>query len=302
MQRYACDRCGKSFSESQPLDGLRVDFDKACQVVNLLCESMGVRAIERLTGLSRQTVLNILETAGQKAESFLDANVHDVKAGSVQADEVHGFVFSKQINTEPDDVERGEQFTYLSLDHSSKLIINWLVGKRNRENALEFLNELKRRVSGPFQLTTDAWRIYAGYTGTVRTVFGREVDYGIETKYFAKPQLWYMPRKLIGLRRHRVSGNPDPKLTTICHAERTNLTLRTFTRRLTRCTLGFSKKLKNLKYSIALFVWHYNFCRIHSAHGKTPAQAAGLTDKVWTIQELLGLDNLNSNDVYYPKK
>jgi IS1 family transposase len=200
VQRFFCDRCGKSYSEIQPLDGL---------------------------------------------------------------------------------------FTYLALANDSKLIINWLVGKRTRENAMEFMTELKRRVTGDFQLATDGWKIYSGRTGTVATVFGHSINYGTETKFFAKPQLWYMPRKLIGLRRHRVSGNPDIKMNTICHAERTNLSLRTFTRRLTRCTLGYSKKLENLRHSIALFVWHYNFCRVHSAHGKTPAQAAGLTDRVWTIKELL---------------
>jgi hypothetical protein len=101
-----------------------------------------------------------------------------------------------------------------------------------------------------------------------------------------------MPRKLIGLRRHRVSGTPDMKKNTICHTERVNLTLRTWTRRLTRCTLGFSKKLQNLKYSVALFVWNYNFARVHSSLHKTPAQTAGLTDKVWTIAELLESDYL----------
>ncbi|HLX95146.1 MAG TPA: hypothetical protein VKU37_05325 [Verrucomicrobiae bacterium] len=287
VQRYACDRCGKSFSESQPLDGLRVDFDKACQVVHMLCESVGIRPIERLTGLSRPTVLTVLETAGQKAADFLNERVHDVRTNWIQADEVHGFVFSKQINTDADDVDRGEQFTYLALANDSKLIINWLVGKRTRENALEFMTQLKRRVTGDFQLATDGWKIYSGRTGAVATVFGQSIDYGTETKYFGTPRLPYLPRKLIGMRRHRVSGNPDLKKSTICHAERSNLTLRTFTRRLTRCTLGYSKKLENLRHSIALFVWHYNFCRVHSSLGKTPAQAAGLTDRVWTIKDLL---------------
>jgi len=114
----------------------------------------------------------------------------------------------------------------------------------------------------------------------------RKVDYATETKYFASPER-FLPRRLIGLRRRRKIGNPDMKLVTTCHAERTNLSVRTFTRRFTRCTLSYSKKLEKLKHAVALFVWHFDFCRVHSAHGKTPAQAAGLTEKVFTIAELL---------------
>ena len=185
MQRYACDRCGKSFSESQPLDGLRVDFDKACQVVHLLCESMGIRAIQRLTGLHQETILGILETAGQKAAAFLDAKIRNVNADMIQADEVHTYVFSKQQNTDKNDLERGEQFTFLSCDRLSKLIINWRVGKRTRENAIDFLTDLKGRMAGRFQLTTDNWHVYSGYTGAVRSVLGEDVDYATETKVFA---------------------------------------------------------------------------------------------------------------------
>jgi len=286
VQRYACDRCGKSFSEEQPLQGMRVDFDKACQVVHLLCESMGIRAIERLTGLSRPTVLSILEVAGEKANAFLEDRLRCVQAPLVEADEIHSFVQCKQQMVEDGDTERGEQYTFLSMAKDSKLIINWLVGKRTRENAVEFLMGLKRRMVGNFQLTTDNWHIYSGEFGSVWEVFGHWIDYAVETKYFASPTP-VLPRRLIGIRRRPRIGNPDMDLATTCHAERTNLTLRTFTRRLTRCTLGYSKKLDNLKHAVALFMWYYDFCRIHSAHGKTPAVAAGVAKKVWTIRELL---------------
>src|ERR1035441_3905342 len=123
VQRYRCQRCGTTFSETQPLDGLRVDFKQACNVVHLLCEGMGIRAIERFTGLHRDTVLSILETAGEKCARLLDEKIRNVKAAFVQVDEVHGFVFSKHQNTELGDWEHGEQFTYLSMDKESKLII-----------------------------------------------------------------------------------------------------------------------------------------------------------------------------------
>jgi IS1 family transposase len=288
VQRYACDRCGKSFSESQPLDGLRIETKQVDQVVHLLCESMGIRAIQRLTGLNRRTVLNILETAGQKATALLDAKIRNVDASVIQADEVHSIVGCKQQNALPDETERGEQFTFLSIDRRSKLIVNWLVGKRTRENAEQFLIDLKNRVANRFQLTTDNWSIYSGVTGSVQAVFGRNVDYATETKYFARPGQ-FLPRKLIGLRRRPRIGNPDMRLATTCHAERTNLSMRLFNRWFTRCTLGYSKKLDNLKLAVALFIAHFNFCRVHSAHGQTPAMAAGLTDHIWSVEEILML-------------
>ena len=291
VQRYRCVRCNKTFSESQPLDGLRVDFKQACRVVHLLCEGMGIRAIARFTGLDTKTIMSILETAGQKAAAFLDAKIRNVNADVIQADEIHSFVYSKQQNTPEDETERGDQFTFLSVDRRSKLIINYRVGKRTNENAVEFLEDLKRRMAARFQLTTDNWKIYSGLTGSVASVFGNDVDYATETKYFARPAA-FLPRRLTGLRRHRRIGNPDMKLATTCHAERTNLSVRLFTRRFTRCTLGYSKKLDNLKHAVALFAWHFNFVRIHGAHGFTPAFAAGVAPKEpMTIEDLMGATN-----------
>src|ERR1035437_523405 len=287
VQRYACDRCGKSFSESQPLDGLRVDFKQSVQVVHLLCESMGIRAIERITGLNRRTVLNILETAGQKAAAFLDAKVRNVNAEFVQADEIHSIVYSKQQNTPAHDVERGEQYTFIDVDRKSKLIISSLVGKRTRMNTNDFLLDLKNRMANRFQLTTDGWATTSKPSGAVAQIFGQEVDFATETKFFVKPA-YYLPQKLVSSRRYSRIGSPDMEMATTAHAERTNLSVRTFNRRFTRCTLGYSKKLDNLKYAVALFVWHFNFCRKHSAHGQTPAQAANLTNHQMTIEELLG--------------
>jgi hypothetical protein len=189
------------------LDGLRVDFKQACQVVHLLCESMGIRAIQRITGLHQETILNILETAGQKAAAFLDAKIRNVSAEVIQADEIYSFVYSKRQNTPEEDFERGEQFTFLSVDRRSKLIVNWLVGKRTRENAEQFFEDLKSRMA----IHAPVHPLHAGY----------------------------------------------------------------------------SKKLENHRHAVVLFVWHFNFVRKHSAHGKTPAESAGLTEKAFTIAELL---------------
>jgi IS1 family transposase len=170
---------------------------------------MGIRAIERFTGLNRRTVLGILKTAGQKAAEFQAAKVYSVDAAVIQADEVHSMVYSKQRNTPQDEIERGDQFTFLSVDRNSKLIINSLVGKRTRENAEQFLIELKNRMAPrPFQLTTDNWHIYSGYTGSVRAVFGQQVNHVTETKIFAKPET-FLPRRLTAVKRKRQIGEPD---------------------------------------------------------------------------------------------
>jgi IS1 family transposase len=295
VQRYQCRVCKVTRSDSpeNPLVNLRVPFEKAVQVVSLLCESNGIRACERLTGLNRRTVLNILDVAGQKALAVLDDKIRNVNAEFVQVDEIHTFVQCKAYRTTPYDLERGDFFTYLSVDRASKLIINWHTSKRNNENTLAFLNDLKARVRGHFQLTTDAFAGYVtrGSAGGVRNVFGNTIDHATEVKIFGRETTnpWFSrnPLTVIGIKRQARLGNPDMSMATTCHAERTNLSVRTFTRRFTRCTLGYSKTLENLRHAVALFVAHFNFCRVHSAHGRTPAQAAGLTDHAWKVDELL---------------
>jgi transposase-like protein/IS1 family transposase len=292
FQRYRCKTCKRTFSDipSRPLDTLRVEPAKAYQVIHMLVEGVGIRAIERLTGLNRRTVLAILATAGDKCARLMDSKVRNVKAEHVQVDELYAFVNCKQMNTTEDDELRGDFYTFLSVAQDSKLVINWRTSKRTAHDACRFLHDLKRRVPERFQLTTDAWSNYCGMAGAVRGVFGQRIDYGTETKYFGTLPLpfgKFTTRKVIGIRRHKLIGDPDRKHMTTSHVERTNLSVRLFTRRFTRLTLGYSKKVENLRHSVALFVAHFNFCRVHSAHGKTPAQAAGLTDRTWTVADLM---------------
>ena len=289
IQRYQCKICKVTRSDSppNPLGEMRVPIEKAVQVVSLLCESTGIRACERLTGLNRRTVLSILRMAGLKAARFTNGKVRNIKAEIVQADEIHCIVGCRQQNAFPHETRKGAQFMFLSVDRHSKLIINTLVGKRTTDNAERFMGCLKRRVAGRFQLVTDNWKSYSGRDGgAVRTTFGEDVDYATETKVIGRYED-YLPRTVIAIRRKRRIGEPDMDEATTCHVERTNLSVRTFTRRFTRCTLGYSKKLENLRFAVWLFVWHFNFCRKHSAHGKTPAMAAGLTDKPMMITDLL---------------
>ncbi len=243
--------------------------------------------------MNRRTILGILETAGRKCADLLDEKIRNVNGQWIQVDEVFAFVFSKPQNTPHEDVEHGEFFTYLGVDMSSKLIINWRTSKRDGENTLAFMEDLKGRMAGRFQLTTDAYTSYWQGGGAVGRVFGNSIDYATERKIYgaANVGIWrkFNPETIIGIKRNSRIGKPDMKLATISHAERTNLSLRLFNRRFTRRTLGYSKKLENLRHAVAIFVAHFNFCRVHSAHGRTPAQAAGLTDHAWTIEEMLNI-------------
>jgi IS1 family transposase len=263
----------------------------ACLNLWDICFGMGIRAIERLTGLNRHTVLNILESAGDKCARFLNEHVRNVQAGHIQADELNAIVGCKPVHNWLDDDARGSFYTFLSVDRGSKLIINWRVGKRTRQDAEAFLRDLKSRVSGRFQLSTDGWHTYCGHSGAVRHVFGESIDYAVEIKRYAahNPDTFsrFESPRLISIQKKVRIGAPDLNLTTTSHCERTNLTVRLFNRRFARLTLGYSKKLANLRHSVAIFVTHFNFCRRHSAHGTTPAQAANLTDHEWTIAEIL---------------
>jgi IS1 family transposase len=262
FQRFKCRQCGKTMSDipARPLPDLRTAPGKVTQVVSLLAEGLGIRSAERLAGLNRRTVLAILKEAGEHCSRLLQNKVRD-----------------------------------LAVDRFSKLIITHLVGKRTAANSLAFMEQIKAKVPGRFQLTTDGFAGYTGQTGqrgAVRLVFGQNVDYATEIKTYDRPESaegyrQYSPPVCVAVRRRSRIGNPNPKMICNNHVERMNLSVRLFNRRFTRLTNGFSRTLENHRHSIALLVAHFNFCRKHSAHGMTPAMAAGLADHVWTVGELL---------------
>ena len=269
---------------------MRIDQDKAAQIISLLCEGMGIRATARLVDCHRDTVLNVLESIGRQCAALLDAKVRYVKAAFVQTDEIHTFVGCKQRRTMSDNAERGEFYTFLSVDRDSKLIINWKTDKRTFEATEEFLRDLKARMLGRFQLTTDAFNGYCRTkTGGVGEVFGNDIDYATETKCFGYQQIapFRFATTVKRIKRKARIGNPDMAQATTCHCERMNLSVRHFTRRFTRCTIGYSKTLANLRYAVALFIAHFNFFRVHSTIKQTPAQAANLTKDQWSATRLI---------------
>lgn len=296
MQRFLCVRCGKSFKEQQPLDGVRIDTKQAVQVVEMLAETMGIRAVARITRLNQRTILNILESAGEHCARLLDAKVRNLTVPIVQADEVYSYVGCQPHIAEENDEERGDFWTFLSVAKYEKLIINYRVSKRTGEDTAAFLTDLRSRMDMRFMFVTDGFRGYCSHqssAGNVEDILGDVCDYATETKRFKKDpeftgrRTFFAPY-LVGVNRKVRFGNPLMSEATTCHAERTNLTLRTLTRRFVRRTINFSKKLDNHRHAVALFVAYYNFCKKHkSLDGKTPAMAARLTDHVWTMAELL---------------
>ena len=215
---------------------------------------------------------------------------------------MYSFVNCLAQNTTADDPFRGEQYAFLAFERNSKLLLHWELGKRNGETAGTFLQGLKARTSGRFQLTSDGFASYCGKVENgVAVVFGRDIDYGIEMKHYAQtpncgPSRRENPVVLQWIERIPKIGNPDRSRMTINHMERQNLNMRLFNRRFTRKTLGYSKTVRNHRLALALQIAHYNFCRVHSAIKMTPAQAQGLTDHAWTVAELLAM----ASPVKYP--
>lgn len=240
--------------------------------------------------MHKQTVLNILARAGGKCARLLDEKIHVTQPGPVQVDELFCYVGCKERNNKPFDYYRGDQYTFLALASESKLILSYSIGKRDNDNALALMKDLRQRIACNFQLTTDGFH---AYKYAVPQGVPNQTDFAQLVKLYANPkdgergERRYSASQCIGTRVVVRRGNPDPARISTSHIERANLTVRLFNRRFTRLTLGYSKKFEYLLHSAALFIAHYNFIHIHATHGKTPAQAAGLTDHAWTVEELL---------------
>ncbi len=267
VQRYRCADCGKTFSDDPvKLDGMLVPQETALRIAHMLVEGVGINSIARLVGVHKKTVLNVLEIAGKRAQRVMDEEIRDVQVWRIEADELWTFVQKKQkrIREHEDDRQIGDQYTYVAMDRASKLVLSYVVGKRNAENAMSLMVDLESRLHGRPQITTDG---FAPYLEAVETAFGMDVDFAQLIKIYAggDREHRYSPSECIGAVPKPVIGNPMPRLICTLHIERQNLTMRTFIRRMTRLCLGFSKKLENLKYAVALHFAHYNFCRIHGS-------------------------------------
>ena len=271
----------------------KLPHEKRAQILTLLCEGSSMRAVSRIADVSFNTVNKLLIDAGKVCAVFHDEKVRNVKARRVQVDEIWSFTYAKAKNVPaakaaPDGA--GDTWTWTAIEADTKLILTWLVGGRDSEYAMEFMDDLRARLANRVQLTSDGHR---AYLEAVEGAFGGDVDYAQLVKLYgasadsAKGR--YSPAECIGARKERIEGNPDPKHISTSFAERQNLTMRMHMRRFTRLTNAFSKKFENHAHMVAIYTVFYNWVRIHKTLRVTPAIAAGLTDRVWDMSDIAAL-------------
>jgi IS1 family transposase len=246
-----------------------------------------------MVGVSKTTVLRLLERVGYACAVHHEKAVRGINARRVQADEIWTYVGSKERNVPAAKrgfPGQGDHYTWVALDSESKLVISWLLGQRNSECARVFMHDLRDRVNGRIQLSTDGLSFYRD---AVEVAFHGEADFGqLIKKYEAvvhPDEVRYSPPICTGAKRVRVSGRPQHKLISTSHVERQNLTMRMKMRRFTRLTNAFSKKVENLEWALALHFVHYNFCRVHQTLKTTPAIASGVATHVWTVHDIVTL-------------
>jgi IS1 family transposase len=275
----------------------RLAVDKRSAVIAALVEGTSINGTCRMTGAAKNTVLKLLKDLGCAAAAYHDTHVRNLRVRRIQADEVWSFVFGKDKNLTLEQVQAGlgSVWTWTALDADSKLIVSYLLGDRGADTAQAFIRDVASRVRNRIQLTTDGHRVYAD---AVEDAFGSEIDYAMLVKIYGasndNPESRYSPATCIGCRTGVLAGDPDPAHISTSYVERSNLSMRMGMRRFTRLTNGFSKKVENHGHMVALYFMHYNYCRIHKTLRVTPAMEAGLTDHVWSLEELVNL--LDSRD------
>jgi IS1 family transposase len=260
--------------------------------VAALVEGNGIRATARMTGVSKPTILKLLLDLGAACAKYQDATIRDVRSRRIQVDEIWQFVYAKAKNVPKDKRGRfgyGDVWTWVALDADSKLILSWRVGPRDLGTAYDLMHDLADRLSNRVQLTTDGFKVYLE---AVESAFNLDIDYAMLQKVYGADPLAekrYSPAKILSATTEVITGSPNPKHISTSYVERQNLTMRMSMRRFTRLTNGFSKKVENHAAAVALHYMHYNFARIHKTLRVTPAMEAGLTDHVWSLEEIVGL-------------
>jgi len=266
---------------------------KRAQALQMMAEGVSLRAMTRLTGVSRTTLIKLLEDAGRAFSEYQDRALMNLTCKRVQVDEAWAFCYAKQKNVPTAKAApegAGDIWTWVGLDADTKLVLSWLVGGRDGEYAMGFMDDLAKRLANRVQLTSDGHR---AYLEAVEGAFGGDIDYAMLVKiYGAAPggvTGRYSPPECIGARKLRVEGDPDIKHVSTSYVERQNLNIRMGNRRMTRLTNAFSKKAENHAHMMAIYFMHYNFVRIHQTTRVTPAMAAGVTKRLWEMSDLVAI-------------
>jgi len=270
----------------------RLDPEKRAQVVSALVEGNSIRAVARMTGIARNTITGLLVDLGTACAEFKDNALRNLPCKRIQCDEIWAFCYAKDKNVPANKQGQfgfGSIWTWTAIDADTKLIASWMVGTRDMESAHEFMQDLVGRLANRVQLTTDG---HHPYLEAVDYAFGGDVDYAMLVKVYGgseEAEKRYSPAKFVAAEKRTISGNPSRKHISTSFVERQNLTMRMSMRRFTRLTNGFSKKVENHIAAVSLHFLHYNFARIHETLKVTPAMAAGVTDRLWEVSDVVRL-------------
>jgi len=267
---------------------------RRAEILNLLVEGNSIRSVTRITGVSIHTALNYAVAAGTAAAKYQDETLRGLGCQRIECDEIWSFCHSKMKNTPTalrDQFGWGDVWTWTAICATSKLVPSWLVNDRSAESARRFMHDLASRLTGRIQLTTDG---HSPYPDAVELSFGANVDYATLVKEYRAmhgrdAEARYSPAACIGMTTRIVTGAPDEDLISTSYVERQNLSMRMGMRRFTRLTNAFSKKLENHRHAVALYFLNYNFVRIHKTLRCTPAMAAGVTERLWSIDDVVSL-------------
>jgi IS1 family transposase len=270
----------------------RLSIAERASVIGSLVEGNSINSTVRMTGISKPTILKLLADLGPACAAYHNEYVRNLSTKRLQCDEIWAFCYAKQKNV-PEDKRGvfgyGDVWTWTALDADSKLMVSYMLGDRTVAAGQEFLGDAASRINGRIQITTDG---HASYGLHVGDAFKWDIDYTMLQKIYGPDKGGagrYSPAVCKGIRKIPICGNPDPKHISTSFVERQNLTMRMHMRRFTRLTNGFSKKVENHQHNVDIFFFYYNFCRVHSTTKTTPAMAAGLSTKAWTIEDMIGL-------------
>lgn len=268
----------------------RMPLAKRAQILGMLVEGMSLRAASRLADCSINTVTRLLVEAGEACAEYQDRTLRNLPCKRLQCDEIWSFVGAKQKSVAQGAAGHGDVWTWTAIDADTKLVVSWMVGAHDADAAHLFMSDIAGRLANRVQLTTDG---YHSYLNAVDDAFGGNIDYAMLVKKYGDGgeinERRYSPAPFISAEKRTISGNPNPDHVSTSYVERQNLTMRMSMRRFTRLTNGFSKKVENHAHAVALHFMYYNFGRIHKTLRVTPAMQAGVSDHVWSLEEIAAL-------------
>ncbi len=279
----------------------RKNLAKRTQILRCLIDGNSIRATARICDCAINTVVKLAVEAGKACAEYQDRVMRDLPCRRIQCDEIWSFVYAKAKNAKDEmktNGTAGDVWTWTAIDAETKLVPCWHVGTRDAAAAYQFITDLAWRLRNRVQLTTDG---HKAYVSAIESAFGSEIDYAMLIKlYGGSPERGadarYSPAVCTGAVPTVITGTPDMDHVSTSYCERQNLTMRMSMRRFTRLTNAFSKKVENHACAIALHFMNYNFCRIHQTLRVTPAMAAGISNHVWEVEEiidLIGKENSN---------